>query len=134
MENRIFILRAKLRRVDCFSMTEKSPDISKNFAIAFLGHSRPRGQIGKQWVFQGASAENRNVPNSGVDNVMIRRYVIPHNPKTPAQTRQRNLFSRQAAEWVALTQAKKDAWNRRAKRMHRWSGYALFMSGRKTNP
>ena len=113
-------------------MAKKKTDIPKEFAISVLGGSFPRGQVGKQWVFQGTTPEFRNVPNSGVDDVMIREYVIPTDPKTPAQLRQRELWKERVDEWNALPQSEKDYWKAEAKRLRKWSAFAYFMSKRQT--
>lgn len=57
-----------------------------------------------------------------------RRYVIPHNPRTPAQMEQRERFKRAHEAWKQLTDQEKRVLDVRAERLGNYSGYQLFMS------
>ncbi len=59
-----------------------------------------------------------------------RRYVVPRNPRTPAQLHMRQLFGALARDWLALlTPLQRDAWTAFARNYHRrwgavWLDYA----------
>jgi hypothetical protein len=57
----------------------------------------------------------------------LREYVIPHDPKTPAQMMQRNKFTEANDAWKALSPEEKQVYNERAKGTKMY-GYQLFVS------
>jgi hypothetical protein len=57
----------------------------------------------------------------------LREYVIPHDPKTPAQIKQRNKFTEANEAWRALSPEEKQEFNQRAKGTKMY-GYQLFIS------
>jgi len=80
----------------------------------------PRGTIGKQITFASWK---------GIGVAKVR--PIPSNPKTSAQTTQRNNFKALVTEWhhEDRTATDKEAWDLRASRQSRpMSGFNLFMS------
>jgi len=43
--------------------------------------------------------------------IYVRRYVVPRNPRTPAQAHMRQLFGALSRDWLALlTPPQRDAW------------------------
>ena len=48
------------------------------------------------------------------DRQYMRRYVVPHNPHTPEQTKRRKTFADAVAAWQTLADYKKTQWNHRA--------------------
>jgi hypothetical protein len=76
----------------------------------------PRGRIGDVVFYK------RN------GRFFSRRYVIPRNPKTPAQMRQRERFRRAHEAWKLLSEQEKAEYHARARILGRYSGYQLFMS------
>ena len=68
---------------------------------------------------------------------LARQYVIPSNPRTPAQQRQRNQFGAASSRWRALTPEQRAAWNLAAANQTRVTsagyrtarnGYSFFVS------
>lgn len=57
----------------------------------------------------------------------MRSYVLPHDPKTPKQMKQRRKYAEANEVWKALSQEEKDEYNRRA-RGTGMNGYCLFIS------
>ncbi len=55
----------------------------------------------------------------------VRAYVVPRNPRTKGQRRQRGRFSKAVVAWKKLTPAERENYNRAAEHM---SGYNLFIS------
>jgi len=74
------------------------------------------GTIGKKVTAVERKGEN-----------FLRNYVIPHDPKTPAQMNQRNKFTEANEAWKALSPEEKEIYNERAKNMKMY-GYHLFVS------
>ncbi len=58
---------------------------------------------------------------------LMRRYVVPRNPDTPAQRANRDLFREAMRSWQALADSEKASYNRRAARL-RMTGHNLFIS------
>lgn len=58
---------------------------------------------------------------------LMRRYVVPRNPDTPAQRANRDLFREAMRSWQALADSEKAAYNRRAARLA-MTGHNLFIS------
>ncbi len=58
---------------------------------------------------------------------IMRPYVAPSNPDTPAQRERRGEFRKAVHAWQALAVEEKEEWKREARRMRR-SGYNLFIS------
>ncbi|HOW83648.1 MAG TPA: hypothetical protein PK573_13885 [Spirochaetota bacterium] len=61
------------------------------------------------------------------DRTVMRLYVVPRNPDTPAQRANRGLFRDAMKAWQALADDEKAAWNRRASRLG-MTGHNLFIS------
>jgi hypothetical protein len=59
--------------------------------------------------------------------VYARAYVVPRDPKTPAQIDRRRDFGEAVAAWRQLPDADKEQWRRRAARSER-TGYHLFLA------
>ena len=60
---------------------------------------------------------------------VARKYVIPHDPKTEEQLRQRNCFRMAVLEWRKLDKEEKQLWNDMAgKEKPGLSSYSLFIS------
>lgn len=57
----------------------------------------------------------------------MRTYVLPHDPRTPKQVRQRRKYTEANEVWKALSQDERNEWNRRAKGTG-MNGYCLFVS------
>jgi len=57
----------------------------------------------------------------------LREYIIPHDPKTPAQLRQRQKFTDAYEEWKGLTPEERKQYSELAKDS-KMSGYNLFVS------
>jgi hypothetical protein len=57
----------------------------------------------------------------------MRKYVIPRDPETEVQLKNRSAFSRCVAKWQLLPQNEKDVWNQYGKTRNR-RGYNLFIS------
>jgi len=54
-----------------------------------------------------------------------RRYVVPHNPRTPAQALMHRLFAALSRDWLGLlTPPQRDAWTAFARNCHRRWGAA----------
>jgi hypothetical protein len=66
--------------------------------------------------------------------VYARRYVVPHNPRTPAQADIRQLFAALSRDWLALlTPPQRDAWTAFARNCHcrwgaAWLDYARLLN------
>lgn len=78
--------------------------------------NRYSGTLGKQ-----VTAVERNGDN------FLRTYIIPHDPKTLAQMKQRNKFTEANDAWKALSPEEKHQYNERAKGTKLY-GYQLFVS------
>ena len=105
----------------------KKAKIDRQELKEIIGQGEPKGRFGKDWVFQGCPPEFSNCRDINRPNLMIRRLVIPRNPRTPGQTAQREKFKRAIAAWKALTPAQKAEYKARAKKQRAVSGYVLFM-------
>ena len=55
-----------------------------------------------------------------------RFWVLPHDPKTPAQMRQRKRFADAHEAWIALPQEKRNEYNECARNIE-MTGYNLFV-------
>jgi len=55
-----------------------------------------------------------------------RTWVMPYDPKTPKQMRQRKRFADAHDAWIALPQEKRNEYNERARNM-KMTGYNLFV-------
>jgi hypothetical protein len=66
--------------------------------------------------------------------IYVRRYVVPRNPRTPAQAHMRQLFGTLSKDWLALlTPPQRDAWIAFARNYHRrwgavWIAYARYLN------
>lgn len=58
---------------------------------------------------------------------LMRPYVVPSNPDTPAQRTQRGAFREAVHAWQTLTIEQREEWNGKARRVRR-SGYNFFIS------
>ena len=59
---------------------------------------------------------------------VARKYVVPHDPKTEEQLRQRNIFRMAVYEWQRLSTEEKWSWNERAgKEKTGLNAYNLFI-------
>ena len=105
----------------------KKSKIDRQELKELIGRSKPKGRIGNEWVFQGCPPEFSNCRDIDEPDLMIRRLVIPNDPKTPEQIAHRELFKRAVAAWNALTPAQKAEYKARAKREGVSTGYNLFM-------
>ena len=105
----------------------KKAKIDRQELKRIIGQSDPKGRIGNDWVFQGCPPIFSNCRDINRPNLMIRRRVIPRNPRTPDQTAHRAFFRRGIDEWNALTPAQKAQYKKRAKEQRIVSGYILFM-------
>ena len=68
-----------------------------------------------------------------------RKHVIPANPDTRAQRKNRNTFAEAVKEWQLLPEEKKRYWNKKAAILRRKgktgkTGYSTFLSGYLKNP
>jgi len=59
--------------------------------------------------------------------VYARAYVVPSDPKTPAQLDRRSHFRAAVVAWRALPISEKEKWRKRASRTER-TGYHLFLT------
>jgi len=57
----------------------------------------------------------------------VRSHVIPRNPRTEAQQKNRDLFAEAVNRWKLLTAEEKNLWNVKAARKQR-TGYNFFIS------
>jgi len=55
-------------------------------------------------------------------------YVVPTNPRSGAQQGQRGVFHDGVASWQALSEAEKDIYRDRVKRLRFATGFTLYMS------
>src|SRR5208283_4591980 len=68
-------------------------------------------------------------------SLYARRYVVPRNPRTPAQIHMRQLFGALSRDWLGLlTPPQRDAWTAFARYYHRrvgapWIDYARRLNG-----
>lgn len=106
--------------------------LDRDEIVRALAHSKPRGKVGKEVVFQRTSPQFANLSSPEDPRLMQRAYKITPDPKTPAQERQRELFQMRAAEWSAFTPEQKAEWNALAGKKRFFRGYQLFMSLRPT--
>ena len=59
----------------------------------------------------------------------LRKYVLPHDPKTPKQMRQRKKYAKANEVWRRMPESEKEAYDNRAGNMNMgMSGYNLFVS------
>jgi hypothetical protein len=64
----------------------------------------------------------------------VRRYVVPRNPRTPAQAGMRRLFGVLSRDWFGLlTPPQRDAWTAYARNLHRRWGAAWIDHARQLN-
>ena len=73
--------------------------------------------------FSGTIDKMTAVNRNGVN--FLRTHVIPHNPKSPLQQRNRNHFAEGVETWRSLREVQRRFYNGIAKRT---SGYNLFLS------
>ena len=78
-------------------------------------------------VYQRTSYLAPNLPPINGRPMQRRRHVIPHNPKTPAQTLRRERFADAVTAWQLLPIGEKVDYGRRASKQAR-TGYNLFIS------
>lgn len=78
-------------------------------------------------VYQRTSYLAPNLPPINGRPMQRRRHVIPHNPRTPAQTVRRGKFADAVTAWQVLPIADKVMYGRRASKQAR-TGYNLFIS------
>jgi len=78
---------------------ELPPPISKELFLALS--ARSSGQVYKYWVAYISHGKQ-----------CVRRYFIPTNPKTPAQTQIRNKWAAGVQAWKNLSQSDKLYWRR----------------------
>lgn len=57
----------------------------------------------------------------------VRTYVIPKDPKTAKQMKQRKKYARAVETWKAMSDDEKEVYNNQAKNLN-MSGYNLFIS------
>jgi len=63
------------------------------------------------------------------ENLFARRYVVPRNPDTEQQRKNRSLFAMAVRVWQALSADEKNHHNRIASRSRKYrNGYTLFIS------
>ena len=73
--------------------------------------------------FSGTMDKMTAVNRNGVN--FLRRHVIPHNPRSPGQQRNRNHFAEGVEAWRSLRESQKRLYDAIAKRR---TGYNLFLS------
>jgi hypothetical protein len=73
--------------------------------------------------FSGTIDKMTAVNRNGVN--FLRKHVIPHNPRSPVQQRNRNHFAEGVETWRSLSESQRRFYNGIAKRT---SGYNLFLS------
>ena len=73
--------------------------------------------------FSGTIDKMTAVNRNGVN--FLRTHVIPHNPRSPVQQRNRNHFAEGVERWRSLRESQRRFYNWIAKRT---SGYNLFLS------
>ena len=95
---------------------------------------------GKVWLHRRRLGRDKpgiivRYPSPGRPHVFYaRRYVVPRNPRTPAQVRTRQLFGALSRDWLGLlTPPQRDAWTAFARNCHRrwgpaWIDYARQLS------
>jgi len=71
----------------------------------------PGGTQGK-YVFQQTRRGHGNVPGDETRRQQVRRWVIGHNPQTPAQQTNRSAFALAVIAWHALTSEQRAALKR----------------------
>lgn len=79
------------------------------------------------YVFQRVAQGKGNIDTDRRKATQLRRHVIPHDPRTPAQLAQRSRFRAAVAAWQALDAATKIYWRGRGK-SRRIPGYGAFLS------
>lgn len=84
------------------------PFLSITGTLSFCPTNPPR-PCGK-YVYQRVAPGLGNVEGVPLDNLQLRAYVIPADPKTPAQLARRNLFSLAVSGWHSLTEEQRWAW------------------------
>ncbi len=80
-----------------------------------------------KWVYQRVGKNFGNVPTRKKYDLQLRRHVVPLDPKTPAQLTQRGRMAAAVADWRLLTAADRTAYNRRASRSYRMTGFNLYI-------
>lgn len=98
---------------------------------------RPRGKLNfcpvspprpcGAYVYQLTGYGKGNVPGDPHRRLQLRAYVIPIDPKTPAQLARRATFAAAVAAWHGLSPAQKASYARRGKSRN-LPGYNLFIS------
>ncbi len=78
-------------------------------------------------VYQRCRPENANAGQVGQKGLMLRKYVIPADPRTAAQLDRREQFANAVNAWQQLPQIERAAWQRAA-RNKQMSGYNHFLS------
>ena len=79
-------------------------------------------------VYSGISGKIGNVVFYNYSgSQFIRRYVVPHNPRTQRQQNRRALFAEAVAAWQTLPSYKKEQWQQKASLRH-LHGYNYFIS------
>lgn len=78
-------------------------------------------------VYQGTAPGAGNISHGGQFDRQRRAYVIPTDPRTPAQVTRRSYFADAVASWQSLSPDAKDAW-KQAGKSRNLPGYSAFLS------
>lgn len=72
------------------------------------------GKVGDK-VYQRCTPGAGNISNGGKYDMLERAYVIPVDPRTPAQIARRQLFAEAMSQWAAMSQEQRKPWIDQAK-------------------
>lgn len=81
-----------------------TPRGSLNFCPA--APPRPCGR----YVYQLTAYGKGNVPDDPTGRLQLRRWVMPADPRTPAQVAHRAAFAAAVAAWQSMPQEARDSW------------------------
>lgn len=84
---------------------------------------RPAGA----YVYQRTAPGKGNVPADQTNTLQLRRYVIPTDPRTPAQIARRAAFANAVAAWQATTPENRALWRIQGKARN-LSGFNAYLS------
>ncbi len=92
-------------------------------AICPIDPPKPCGK----YVYQRVQPGKGNVAADPSKALQLRRYVIPFDPRTPAQIARRARLAAGVATWHALSAEQKKAWSAEGKR-RQIGAYCAFLS------